>query len=362
MAVKKDPKTNKWYYYGSIYDNGKVIKQYKKRGFLTKREAMNGETDFLREYHERVIYKNPLFDDLVKEYLEKLRTQVKTSSYIADESIYRKTPEWVKEDYQNVETLQEYINVCDKKFSKRHVEKIYYCFNKLLRYGVQQNLIKENPMPRVTRDSRKNEKEKEIQFWEKADFDKFIKEINDPIYHACFMTLYYMGLRKGEMQALTWNDINFKDKKMTINKIVSHKYNKGESPITTPKTKNSYRTITIPDILLKELKNLYDIERQFSSFSNDSFVFGVSKWIPSESLRRTLKKGILSANVPYMTIHGFRHSHASYLINNMGKNDYSDYDIAQRLGDTVETLHRVYAHWFIKKDKEIIDFMNKAEG
>ena len=221
--------------------------------------------------------------------------------------------------------------------------------------------IKNNPMNNVTRDLRKNEKEKEIDFWEKEEFDKFIECMNDPIQHAFFSTLYYMGLRKGECQALTWNDVDFNNKTITINKIVSHKHFKGENPITTPKTKNSYRTISMPDVLTGELRVLYSIERDFKAFREDSFVFGVNRWIPSETLRRTLKKGIEKANVKYITIHGFRHSHASYLINNMGKNNYSDYDIAQRLGDTVETLHRVYAHWFVKKDKEIIDFMNKNE-
>lgn len=36
----------------------------------------------------------------------------------------------------------------------------------------------------------------------------------------------------------------------------------------------------------------------------------------------------------------------------------TDFDIAKRLGDTVETLHNVYAHWFKAGDQGIIDFMN----
>lgn len=37
---------------------------------------------------------------------------------------------------------------------------------------------------------------------------------------------------------------------------------------------------------------------------------------------------------------------------------FTDFDIAKRLGDTVETLHNVYAHWFKAGDQGIIDFMN----
>ena len=63
--------------------------------------------------------------------------------------------------------------------------------------------------------------------------------------------------------------------------------------------------------------------------------------------------------LPKIRIHDFRHSHASFLINNMAGAGFSDFDIAKRLGDTVETLHNTYAHWFDTKDKSIVDMMNK---
>ena len=63
------------------------------------------------------------------------------------------------------------------------------------------------------------------------------------------MTLYYMGLRRGELLAIKWDDVDLSNKTITINKTFSTKTN----TITTPKTKNSYRTITMPDILVKEM-------------------------------------------------------------------------------------------------------------
>ena len=62
--------------------------------------------------------------------------------------------------------------------------------------------------------------------------------------------------------------------------------------------------------------------------------------------------------IPSIRIHDLRHSHASYLINNMAAG-FTDFDIAKRLGDTVSTLHSTYAHWFKSADKSIIDFMDK---
>lgn len=51
----------------------------------------------------------------------------------------------------------------------------------------------------------------------------------------------------------------------------------------------------------------------------------------------------------------FCHSHASYLINNMGKYDFTDFDISKRLGHTVDMLHQTYAHQFKGMDKRIVD-------
>lgn len=62
-----------------------------------------------------------------------------------------------------------------------------------------------------------------------------------------------------------------------------------------------------------------------------------------------------------ITIHEFRHSHASYLINNMS-DQFTVYDIAKRLGDTVETVLHTYAHQFKNADKKLSDFINQDQS
>ena len=62
--------------------------------------------------------------------------------------------------------------------------------------------------------------------------------------------------------------------------------------------------------------------------------------------------------VSRITPHGFRYSHASYLINNMTE-DYTIYDIAKRLGDVVDTVLSTYAHWFKAADRRLVDSMNR---
>lgn len=118
----------------------------------------------------------------------------------------------------------------------------------------------------------------------------------------------------------------------------------------------------MPQRPMDEISVYHKIAREFSCYGPEMYVFGDDKPISAETLRRKNKQYIAEANrlgynLPEIRIHDYRHSHASYLINNMNAG-FTDFDIAKRLGDTVETLHSVYAHWFKADDKNIIDFMD----
>ena len=65
------------------------------------------------------------------------------------------------------------------------------------------------------------------------------------------MIAMYCGLRRGEMTALTWNDINFKDKTITVNTSFDFKSN----TVKFPKTAAGVRTVPMPDALVEFLKN-----------------------------------------------------------------------------------------------------------
>ena len=74
-----------------------------------------------------------------------------------------------------------------------------------------------------------------------------------PLSKAIFMTLYYTGIREGELMALTPADIDFEKSTVTINK--SYQRLNREDIITSPKTPKSNRVITIPQLLCSCLKD-----------------------------------------------------------------------------------------------------------
>lgn len=112
--------------------------------------------------------------------------------------------------------------------------------------------------------------------------------VEDPRDRAMFSTLYWMGIRRGEMMALQWKDIDLKNKTISISKtVVTIKRNEAD-PTNTPKTSNSYRTITMPQKLIDELLAYKRIAEQFACYGPQMYVFGDDKPISAETLRRKI--------------------------------------------------------------------------
>ncbi|CUB51458.1 Transposase from transposon Tn916 [Bacillus subtilis] len=190
-----------------------------------------------------------------------------------------------------------------------------------------------------------------MNFWEFEEFKKFISIVDDPMYKAFFSTLYYSGARKGELLALTWEDINFEEKAININKT---DYNR---QITQPKTKASNRTIMLPSLIIDLLKLLKEQSTVKAPIKNDYVVFGeFYNSIATSTLDMKYNKYIINAGVKRILLHEFRHSHASYLINR----GVSPLVVAQRLGHSdVATTLNTYSHLYPSKQVEVVAFMEK---
>ena len=157
---------------------------------------------------------------------------------------------------------------------------------------------------------------------------------------------------------MTWNDINFEDKELRVNKNIvqlegenSHKY-----MVTTSKTKSSIRTIPIAETLLNDFKRLLEQDKKTYGFKKSWYVFGTDIPITNSRLRDRKNQLCQKANLKQIRIHDFRHSCASLLINN-GANITM---VAKYLGHTKinETLN-TYSHMFKNKLNDIVNTINK---
>lgn len=367
MAVFK--KNNKWYIKGKIKKDDGSYYQYTKlaQGCQLQKEAKEYERLFRMQYQDiQVSIRNKTFEEIAIE-MNNDDINVKEATRHTNLEVLRRIFPKIGNKKINLITkdyLQRFIRELESKYSEAYVSAIYYAINKVFKYALLKDYIQINPLSkvrlRVDRDTVKAEK----HFWEPADFERFIKEVQDIEYKAFYTFSFWMGTRRGETLALQWKDVDFNNKSVSIHKTVTKRIKNKDWALTTPKTKNSIRNITMPDVVVDILHTLYDKQKVMYGFNNEAFLFGYYRPMPEDYPRRYMEKLINEVNqdtkakIDRITIHEFRHSHASYLINNMS-DQFTVYDIAKRLGDTVETVLSTYAHQFKNADKKLSDFINK---
>lgn len=221
----------------------------------------------------------------------------------------------------------------------------WYDFNFTSMYNKMVNFTNPNEMP------------KEMLFYTYEEFKKFISVEEDLKFKTLFETLYFCGLRRGELRGLTWKYVDFDRKEIRIVKnVVNVSGDSGYWNITTPKTRSSIRQIPIPNTLLNDLKALKEQTKKYYGFAENWFVFGDVSPIHTDVLRKRKKSNAAKAGLKEIRIHDFRHSCASLLINN-GANIVM---VAKYLGHTKidETLN-TYSHMFRNKLDDIVNTIDK---
>lgn len=178
-----------------------------------------------------------------------------------------------------------------------------------------------------------------------------------------FRVLYnlaiYTGLRKGELLALEWSDIDFDNNTVKVSKACS--LVAGEQITKCPKTKNSNRTVSIPSFLTRRLKAM-KISRIAYRLSLGDYWQGAD-WLfiqengkqmnystPYQTMVKILKRYNDSHKdqLPVIPFHGLRHTSATLLI--AAKQDVRS--VSSRLGHAqTSTTMNIYAHALQEADQ-----------
>lgn len=377
MSVEK--LNGKWYIRGKIKKDDGGYYEYRRiaRGCTGKKEAQEYERLFRKKYQDVIVSKEHRSLKEVADCMlaESTNNGVKESTIRTNKYNLSKVPESVLVKKMNLithEHLQKVIRDLEEKgFSENYVSSIYYLLRKTFNFAIFKGYISVNPMDRVKMRINFEKVKKDINFWEPGQFDAFIDYASDNgmdpdmIAYLCFS--FDMGTRKGETLALQWGDVDLIHGTVSIKKTVAKSGGQQKWKITSPKSKNSTRVLTMPKRTAEQISNLYDRQKEMVGFGSDAFLFGFYRPWPMDKPRRHFQKAISEYNathddqLPMLRLHDLRHSHASYLINNM-RDQYSVYDVAKRLGDTVDTVLETYAHWFKNADKKLVESIDNQTG
>lgn len=145
-------------------------------------------------------------------------------------------------------------------YSNRIIKYQWQILSSALQQAVYWQILSENPCKRVKvpkNINKDNERSTDVKvkYYDENQTMLLLDIIKtEPIkYQLAVNIVIFCGLRVGELLGLTWNDIDFENKTLIINKSRSHTKENGMF-IKYPKNKSSIRTINIPDVLVKLLQ------------------------------------------------------------------------------------------------------------
>lgn len=200
---------------------------------------------------------------------------------------------------------------------------------------------------------------KEMMYFTYDQWKQFISVDTNLQSKVMFEILYYCGLRKGELRGLTWCDIDFINKNLSVKKQIAGRCGSVKQfQFSTPKTKSSIRTQPLNKLLLNDLKLLKKQKSKEHEFNDNYFVIGDAFPVGSNTITSRKNHNCKLAGVPQIRIHDFKHSCASLLINN-GANVTI---VAKYLGHTkIEETLNTYTHLFNSALNEVVSIIDSLE-
>ncbi|MFS1247462.1 tyrosine-type recombinase/integrase [Enterococcus lactis] len=336
-----------------------------KRGFRTQKEAKTALSRLELELQKtgRPTSTNTTFKEAAELWLESYKKTVKESSYSRTKIIFNKHiyPKFgnIKLSKINTAYCQKVVNDWSEKGTPKQYPLFINYMNKVFKYAINIGLTSDNPTLNLLIPKPQIKTEKKLKLYTKEQLELFLNEVSqeqNPYFknrdYTLFRLLAFSGCRIGEILALTWDNINFKTNEMAIKKTVarSDKYYISE----TPKTKKSNRIIYLDEKTIKQLK-FWKLEQRKYLFqlgftkANYLFTNDENNFTINQSVAERYNIYRERAGLPYIGLHGFRHTHASMLYE--AGADHKE--VQERMGHAnIKTTMDTYTHITNSKKEE----------
>lgn len=319
-------------------------KKIKKRGFTTKKKASEYANNYIK-LHTGAI--DTMFFDVVDEFINYKQDKIKYNTRLSYKSFRKKIHELFENKPINQITKGDIARFLDKlKNTPVQQKEVKQKINLIFRYASVYYNLNYNPMNNLEYELAKNKpKIKEILTLEEfKKLDGILKAKVKPLTRLYYNLMYYSGARPGEIAGLTLNDIDLKKCTISINKTRIRL-----TRANSPKNSSSNRVVTLPKKCVEMFKKVVNLH-----LPKKEFIFSIPN-----TYCKYLKKIIKEYNFPKeITLHSFRHSHVSFLI----EQGVEITSISQRIGhkNSKVTLG-VYAHFYKKKNDKILEILNKID-
>lgn len=255
------------------------------------------------------------------------------------------------------------VKVKQEQYSGSTLKRFKVVIYNVLSYAVKLCLIEKNYASSDFVEISKVQKEP-IKCMNEEELVKFysaLRNVDNIKWRVSVLTILMTGMRRGELCGLNWDDIDFEKGKIFIQRSYTECSRKGMK-LKAPKTKNSTRSIAIPEILINELqiyKSWYEDERKkwgdLWIDTNSVFTQRTGERIHPANIKQWVDKTCKLAGIPHYSVHSLRHTNITLQI----MAGVPLVTVAGRAGHSrTSTTTDIYAYYVQSSDKEAAQTLN----
>lgn len=239
----------------------------------------------------------------------------------------------------------------------RHAHRL---LSKALKEAMRHDLVVRNaaaaePPPQVEAE--------EVVVLDGEQIKSLVERLRGRVMYPRVITALFTGVRRGELLALRWRDVDL-DNEPSLRVREAIEETKSGLRFKTPKTDNSVRDISLPDIVIEALRDhrRQQLEQRVAlglgKWDDTALLFPKLDGSPQSPRAFSKEWSDVAASIALpVTLHALRHTHASHLIDA----GIDVVKISRRLGHaSVDITLRVYAHLFRKRDGKSSAAINAA--
>lgn len=270
-------------------------KKRRKRGFETKREALEYERQKKLSSSRSMDMK---LSEFIEVYFEDKQNELKDRTmknkrYMMEQHIIPYFGEQMLNEITASQIIQWQNEMQTKGFSESYLRMIQNQLTCIFTHASRIYDLHTNPCKKVKRMG--NSDSRSLTFWTLDEYQQFIQTIEPQTrYYLIFEILFWTGCRIGELLAITKADVDFEKNRLSITK--TYYRTERQDVITEPKTKQSIRVVEIPEFLKKEIKDFVD---GHYGMPDDERIFPIVQEAVQHKMKRNIRKvkGFVKLNV-----------------------------------------------------------------
>ena len=352
-----------------------VYLEYKDQETGKKKQKNMGSFEKKRDANKRLIeLKESIYnDDLIKpnsitlknyllDFLEKYKENLSITTYnsylrICNKYIIPILGDIKLEDLKPIH-IQNYVDDLIEILNPQTIKIHINILNLALKRAYRLKLIRENIVEYVEIPKSKKFKNK---IYNQEDMIKLLHISKGTSIELPIVLASGLGLRISEILGLTWDNINFNENLITIDKITVR--SNGKVIVKNPKTNASIRTISAPIEIINMLKErkhkCLELKLKGTIKKDNNFIFFDKNGNPiaQDVLSRKFSRFLEKNNLEHIRFHDLRHSHVTLLINSKVPIKV----ISERVGHSnINTTLNIYSHVLKEMDKEASDKISES--